>query len=55
MLKKSEKSVVLLLQHDQPYKRFGIKTKKAWLPYLATAYKKQKTNYIPLQDAAHHD
>lgn len=25
MLKKSEKSVVLLLQHDQPYKHFGIK------------------------------
>lgn len=37
MLKKSEKSVVLLLQHDQPYKQFGTKIEQVWLPYLAAA------------------
>lgn len=55
MLKKSEKSVVLLLQHDQPYKHFGIKTTQEWLPDLTTAFKKKNINYIPLKDVAHQD
>jgi len=37
MLKKSEKSVVLLLQHDQPYKQFGAKIEQVSLPCLAAA------------------